>query len=107
MGKRFKGVYDLRYDRTHLFSSQHGGRIAEGEIIQGIGNPRMDQVLGDQADELRGEMELVQVRVIRSISRPISPVAKPRSSSARRSTISVCASCSMPSSSTRRRRVRV
>jgi peptide chain release factor 3 len=60
MGKRFKGVYDLRYDRTHLFSAQHGGRIAEGEIIQGIGNPRMDQVLGDQADELRGEMELVQ-----------------------------------------------
>jgi peptide chain release factor 3 len=60
MGKRFKGVYDLRYDTTHLFSAQHGGKIRTGEIIQGIGNPRMDELLGDQADELRLEMELVQ-----------------------------------------------
>ena len=60
MGKRFKGVYDLRHDTTHLFSAQHGGKIRTGEIIQGIGNPRMDELLGDQADELRLEMELVQ-----------------------------------------------
>ncbi|MBV5311456.1 peptide chain release factor 3 [Chromatium okenii] len=60
MGKRFKGVFDLRSGRTHLFTAQHGGRIAEGEIIEGIDNPRMDAVLGDQAQELRDEMELVQ-----------------------------------------------
>jgi peptide chain release factor 3 len=60
MGKRFKGVYDLRHDRTHLFSAQHGGRIQTGEVIEGIDNPRMDELLGDQADELRVEMELVQ-----------------------------------------------
>ncbi|MBK1722659.1 peptide chain release factor 3 [Thiocystis violacea] len=60
MGKRFKGVYDLRTGRTHLFSAQHGGKIAEGEIIDGIDNPRMDEILGDQAQELRDEMELVQ-----------------------------------------------
>ena len=60
MGKRFKGVYDLRHDTTHLFSAQHGGKIRTGEVIQGIGNPRMDELLGDQADELRLEMELVQ-----------------------------------------------
>jgi peptide chain release factor 3 len=60
MGKRFKGVYDLRHDRTHLFSAQHGGRIAEGEVIQEIDNPRMDELLGDQAQELREEMELVR-----------------------------------------------
>ncbi|MBK1694534.1 peptide chain release factor 3 [Chromatium weissei] len=60
MGKRFKGVFDLRFGRTHLFSAQHGGRIAEGEVIEGIDNPRMDAVLGDQAQELRDEMELVQ-----------------------------------------------
>ncbi|EGV30777.1 Peptide chain release factor 3 [Thiorhodococcus drewsii AZ1] len=60
MGKRFKGVYDLRSGKTHLFSAQHGGKIAEGEIIDGIDNPRMDEVLGDQAQELRDEMELVQ-----------------------------------------------
>jgi peptide chain release factor 3 len=60
MGKRFKGVYDLRHDCTYLFSAQHGGRIQTGELIQGIDNPRMDAMLGDQADELRVEMELVQ-----------------------------------------------
>jgi peptide chain release factor 3 len=60
MGKRFKGVYDLRIDRTHLFSAQHGGRIKTGEMIPGIGNPRMDELLGDQAQELREEMELVR-----------------------------------------------
>jgi len=60
MGKRFKGVYDLRNDRTHLFSARHGGKIAEGEIIEGIDNSRMDEVLGDQAEELREDMELVR-----------------------------------------------
>ncbi len=59
MGKRFKGVYDLRSGRTHLFSAQHGGRIQTGEVIEGIDNPRMDELLGDQAQELREEMELV------------------------------------------------
>jgi len=59
MGKRFRGVYDLRTDRTHLFSARHGGKIAEGEVIVGIDNPRMDEVLSDQAQELREAMELV------------------------------------------------
>jgi peptide chain release factor 3 len=60
MGKRFKGVYDLRHDRTHLFSATHGGRIQEGEVIEGLNNPRLDAVLGDQAGELREELELVR-----------------------------------------------
>ncbi len=60
MGKRFKGVYDLRHDCTHLFSATHGGKIQTGEIIEGLHNPRMDELLGDQAAELREELELVQ-----------------------------------------------
>ena len=59
MGKRFKGVYDLRTGVTHLFSATHGGKIQEGEVIQGLDNPRLDEVVGDQADELREEIELV------------------------------------------------
>ncbi|MES9871231.1 MAG: peptide chain release factor 3 [Sedimenticola sp.] len=59
MGKRFKGVYDLRTDKTHLFSATHGGKIQEGEVIEGLDNPRLDEVIGDQADELREEIELV------------------------------------------------
>ena len=60
MGKRLKGVYDLRTDRTHLFSATHGGKIKEGEFIEGLDDPRLDEVIGDQADELREEIELVQ-----------------------------------------------
>ncbi len=60
MGKRFKGVFDLRNETTYLFSPTHGGRVQEGELIQGLGNPRLDEVAGDQAEELREEIELVR-----------------------------------------------
>ncbi|TAN50606.1 MAG: peptide chain release factor 3 [Methylococcaceae bacterium] len=60
MGKRFKGVYNLREDAVHLFSATHGGKIVEGEVIQGLDNPKLDALLGDQAAELRAEIELVQ-----------------------------------------------
>lgn len=60
MGKRFKGVYHLYENAIHLFDPRHGGKIARGEIIQGLDNPRLDQLLGDQAQELREEVELVK-----------------------------------------------
>jgi len=60
MGKRFKGVFDLRNQTTYLFSSTHGGGINVGELIEGLDNPRLDEVIGDMADELREEIELVQ-----------------------------------------------
>ncbi len=59
MGKRFKGVYDLRSHTTHLFTATHGGKIQQGELIEGLDNPRLDEVIGDQAGELRDEIELV------------------------------------------------
>jgi peptide chain release factor 3 len=60
MGKRFKGVYHLYRNAVQLFSPSHGDRIIEGEMIEGLDNPRLDAILGDQADELRLEIELVQ-----------------------------------------------
>ena len=60
MGKRFKGVYHLYEDKVNLFSATHGGKIAEGDVIEGIDNPRLDELLGDQAEELREEVELVK-----------------------------------------------
>lgn len=60
MGKRFKGVFDLRSQTTHIFSPTHGGKIQEGEVIEGLDNPRLDEVIGDQAAELRDEIELVR-----------------------------------------------
>ena len=60
MGKRFKGVYHLYEDAIHLFDARHGGKIAKCEVIEGLDNIRLDELIGDQADELREEIELVQ-----------------------------------------------
>ncbi len=60
MGKGFKGVFHLYNDSIHLYSATHGGKIQSGEIIQGLDNPKLDEVLGEAADELREEIELVR-----------------------------------------------
>lgn len=60
MGKRLKGVYHIHNDAVHLYDPNHAGKIMEGEIIQGLDNPRLDELLGSQAEELREEIELVQ-----------------------------------------------
>ncbi len=59
MGKRLKGVYHIHNDAVHLYDPHHDGKIMEGEVIQGIDNPRLDELLGSQAEELREEIELV------------------------------------------------
>ncbi|HHJ18405.1 MAG TPA: peptide chain release factor 3, partial [Gammaproteobacteria bacterium] len=59
MGKRLKGVYHIRNDRVHLFSPAHEGKINEGEVVDGLDNPRLDTLLGDAAADLREELELV------------------------------------------------
>lgn len=59
MGKRFKGVFHLQTKQIHLFSSTHSGKIQKGEIITGLDNPRLDEILGSMADEFRDEIELV------------------------------------------------
>ena len=59
-GKRFRGVYHILHDRVHFFSATHGGRIQEGEVVQGLDNPKLDEILAEQAQELRESMELVR-----------------------------------------------
>ena len=60
MGKRFKGVYHLHTGAVHFYSPTHGGKVQEGEVVQGIDNPKLDEILGDMAVELREELELVE-----------------------------------------------
>jgi len=61
MGKGLKGVFHLYNDSVHLFSATHGGKIQEGEVIQGLDNPQLNEVLGESvAEELRDEIELVK-----------------------------------------------
>lgn len=60
MGKNFKGVFHLYNNCVHLFSATHGGKIQQGDIIEGLDNPELDEKLGNMAQELRDEIELVK-----------------------------------------------
>jgi peptide chain release factor 3 len=60
MGKRLRGVYHLINDEVHLYESGKNYVTQEAEIIHGIDNPQLDQRLGPDAQELRGEIELLR-----------------------------------------------
>jgi peptide chain release factor 3 len=60
MGQYFKGVYHLLTDTIYLYERGHGDHIYQGRTIQGLNNPELDAEIGDLADELRLEVELVQ-----------------------------------------------
>ena len=60
MGKRFKGTYNLFKKQLHLFSSSSNERISEGIVIDDLDDPRLDELLGDQAAELREDIELLE-----------------------------------------------
>ena len=58
MGKRFRGVYHLYDDSIAFFDPQ--AEKGTAEIISGLDNPRLDELIGAQADELRTDIELVR-----------------------------------------------
>jgi peptide chain release factor 3 len=64
MGKRFKGVYDLVHKRLHMFRYADAKKQDEwpedGIQVSGLDDPRLDELLGDQADELRADLELLE-----------------------------------------------
>lgn len=59
-GKLFRGVYRLYDDTVHLFAGRPGNHETEDQFIEGLANTDLDAVLGDMADELRSDIELVQ-----------------------------------------------
>ena len=60
MGRRFKGIYHLQNDALHLYGAGKNAERQDARIIRGLDNPLLDEVLGEQAAELRGEIELVK-----------------------------------------------
>ena len=60
MGKQFKGVFNLYENNVHLYSATHGGKIQEGEVVEGLDNPRLDELLGPMIADFREEVELVR-----------------------------------------------
>ncbi|WP_460429733.1 peptide chain release factor 3 [Aquaspirillum soli] len=60
MGKNFRGVYDLLNDRVVLFEAGAERLPHEFDIIEGLQNPRLDELFPLEMDALRNEIELVQ-----------------------------------------------
>ncbi len=60
MGKQLKGVFHLQNDSVHLFSASDAEKVSSGEVIEGLENPRLDEILGPMAAEFREEIELVR-----------------------------------------------
>ncbi len=58
MGKTFRGVYSLVNDNIFFFDPR--AEKGTSEIIESLDNPRLDELIGSQADDLRLDIELVR-----------------------------------------------
>lgn len=60
MGKTFKGVYNLYKKELHLFTPGSDTVLKSGITIKDVNDPKLDELLGSQADELRDDIELIE-----------------------------------------------
>jgi peptide chain release factor 3 len=60
MGSDFRGVYDLRTKAVRFFVPGSESRPQDVVIINGLGDPRLDELLADQAADLRRDIELLE-----------------------------------------------
>jgi len=60
MGKAFRGVLHLLTDQLMRFTPGEEKRGGESELIQGLDNPRLDELFPDEIKTLRDDVELVR-----------------------------------------------
>jgi peptide chain release factor 3 len=60
MGRLLKGVYHLLQDRIYLYSAEGREKASSIEVIDGLHSSKATEVLGDDADRFREEIELVK-----------------------------------------------
>ncbi|HNV68747.1 MAG TPA: peptide chain release factor 3 [Candidatus Ozemobacteraceae bacterium] len=60
MGREFRGVYDRRRHEVRLFKAGSDVRPEDVVIIRDLADPRLDELLGSQAAELRHDLELLE-----------------------------------------------
>ena len=60
MGKRFRGVFDLRHDRLLSFTPGEERVATDTELIEGLDNPRLDALFPDETAALRHDVELIR-----------------------------------------------
>jgi peptide chain release factor 3 len=60
MGKRFRGVFDLRHDRLLRFTPGEERLSDESETIEGLDNPRLHELFPEETPSLRHDVELIR-----------------------------------------------
>ena len=60
MGRELKGIYHLIEDRIYVYEAGERGRVGDNRIIDGLASPEAHELLGDQLDAFRAEVELVR-----------------------------------------------
>ena len=60
MGSRLKGVYHLIQDRIYLYDKAGREKASSQRIVDGLNSDEAAEVLGDDADSYRDEIELVK-----------------------------------------------
>ena len=60
MGQRFKGIYHLYDDTVTIYKTDPSTKLDEPLVIQGLDNPKLDELFPEDAEELREELELVR-----------------------------------------------
>ncbi|MBL1351958.1 MAG: peptide chain release factor 3 [Zetaproteobacteria bacterium] len=59
MGKAFKGVYNLYKKQLHIFKPGSDD-LEEALIIESLDDPKLDEMIGLQADDLRADIALLE-----------------------------------------------
>jgi peptide chain release factor 3 len=60
MGKRFRGVYDLRRDRLFRFTAGEDRLSDDEEELSGLDHPRLAELFPDEIASLRADIELIR-----------------------------------------------
>ena len=60
MGRSLKGVYHLVQDRIYLYQSESREKASDRQVVEGLGSDQAAEVLGEQAEAFREEIELVK-----------------------------------------------
>ncbi|MBU0481146.1 MAG: peptide chain release factor 3 [Proteobacteria bacterium] len=59
MGKSFKGVYNIYRQELHLFTPSQETKPQDIIVIKNLDDPKLDELLGPQADKLREDIDLL------------------------------------------------
>ncbi len=60
MGKRFRGTYHLHTKELTFFDAEADNGTGDILTVSGLDDPRLDELLGSQVDELRRDVELLE-----------------------------------------------